>query len=131
MCIFFHHKVRIGMIVEGYRRWQHKSNIKGALIVDDQTRKNRRLVFKSGVDRIFARSVRNKLLAARHFVAEEKPIQILRSDDMRNRWEIRSDDSGATSVMMNEKKESFRRDDIALLAHDYDIRVDAGKLIIL
>lgn len=113
------------LIQDGYRRWQHRSNAKEVRVVNGQTRNEERLAFKSGVDQVFARNLRLKLMN-KDFAQEVKPTQILRSDGQRNRWEVVSDGKGGMLVKMSERKKAFHRDDIALLAHDYDIRLDGA-----
>jgi hypothetical protein len=120
-------EVRIGMILAGdSQRWQPKHHANKVLLVSDHDRgQGKKLTFKAGVDQIFARRLKEKLESSSSFRSDEQPTQILRSDENGNRWQVRGADDG-TPISVNEKKLFFEKQDMALLGHDYDIRIAAA-----
>jgi hypothetical protein len=110
------------MIVDDKRRWKHKINKKSVTVVDDMQRQGYKLQFKSGVDPIFARKLKAKL-STKGIVAAAQPLQILRVDNSNNRWQV---DSTGKVTMTENKLKVMTPIDIALLAHDYDLRISTS-----
>eukprot|EP01038_Epipyxis_sp_PR26KG_P009328 gene9328-12570_t len=120
-------EVRIGMMIDGNKRWKGRTHHDAALIVGSDDRRTTSLSFKSGVDSVFAKQLRAKLSNNNYFTMTENPIQILRNDHQNNRWEVEmNSDETNSSIIMMENKQKITRSDIALLAFDYDIRIDSA-----
>mmetsp|Transcript_13537 Transcript_13537/g.20314 ORF Transcript_13537/g.20314 Transcript_13537/m.20314 type:complete len:704 (+) Transcript_13537:1725-3836(+) len=117
-------EVRIGMIVCGPRRWKTKGAGRDVTVVDETFRTANGLAFKSGVDPTFETKLKKKLASSNLYNTTKQPLQILRSDNNKNRWEV--DDNGNLKTFSEEKKERFVRSDIALLSFDYDARLDGA-----
>ena len=112
------------MIVRGPRRWKTKGAGRDVTVVDEPFRSANGLAFKSGVDPTFETKLRKKLTSSNLYNTVRQPLQILRSDNNKNRWEV--DGNGALKTLSEEKKERFVRSDIALLSFDYDARLDGA-----
>lgn len=108
------------MIVDNYRRWKSRISTKSVAVVDP--RGNASLRFRAGVDHVFAHKLRTKLAV---FTAEPQPLQIMRCDADDNRWTVGADGS----LLMAERKQALDQVNIALLAHDYDIRLNVATEI--
>jgi hypothetical protein len=103
------------MIIDNYRRWKSRVTTKSVAVVDP--RGNASLRFRAGIDHVFARKLRVKLAT---FPAEAQPLQIMRCDSEDNRWTVGTD--GA--LLVAERKQALDQVNIALLAHDYDVRIN-------
>lgn len=68
---------------------------------------------------MFARKLRTKLAV---FAADSQPVQIMRCDNEDNRWTVSADGTMLTA----ERKQALDQVNLALLAHDYDIRVNVA-----
>ena len=110
------------MIVDNYRRWKSRSPGKTAVVVDP--RSNPSLRFRAGVDHIFARRLRSKL-SDQMFHSAVQPLQIMRCDESDNRWTVNS----KGELMMAEKKQALDQINLALIAHEYDIRINVATEI--
>jgi len=116
---FMEIEVRIGMVIENYRRWKYRCSTKSVAIVDP--RKHSHMRFKAGVDHIFARKLKSKL-AERMFRPSPQPLQIMRMNEHDQRWTV---DSRGT-FLSAETKQALEQTNLALLAHEYDIRINVA-----
>ena len=66
-------QVRIGIIVDNYRRWKSRSSSKSVAVVDPRLHSTLR--FRAGVDHIFARKLKSKLNVP-VFQCNIQPLQI-------------------------------------------------------
>ena len=116
-------EVRIGhVLMEQCRRWKAQTSNKKVLVVPEGRRTDLGLSFKAGVDEIYVEHLK-RVLGMDKFSMEQKPLQKLRCDVTGgHRWEVDSSDR-ITGV---ESKNRFFRQDYAMLAHQYDIRIDAA-----
>ena len=105
------------MIIDNYRRWKSRSTTKGVAVVDP--RSNATLRFRAGIDHSFARKLRAKLAT---FNAEQQAVQIMRCDALDNRWTVSADGQ----LLAAEKKTALDQVNLALIAHDYDIRINVA-----
>ena len=114
------------LVVKDERRWRetmtHFSEHKVLVPQEDQKR-SQELGFRVGVDEIFAEHLK-AMLAKIGFTGTSEPEQRLRLDNHGNRWTV--DASGAATGKV-ETKDRFYRNDFALLAHEYDIRIDGAR----
>ena len=103
------------MIIDNYRRWKSRTSTKSVVVVDPRT--NASLRFRAGIDQIFARKLRTRMS---QFNAEQQPVQLMRCDNEDNRWTVSADGT----LLLAEKKQALDQVNLALLAHDYDIRIN-------
>ena len=112
------------MIVDSYRRWKSKATQKTVTVVNRANDQHNNLRFRAGIDAIYAQHLKAKLTPA-VFRATTMPLQVLRSDGSSDRrWQV---DLQGRSTLMSERKAPVARYDIALLAHNYDIRISAAS----
>jgi hypothetical protein len=95
---------------------------KSVAVVDPRT--NASLRFRAGVDSIFARRLRSRLSTS-SFHASPQPLQIMRCDPLDNRWTVNT----KGELLAAEKKQSLMTTNLALLAHDYDLRLNVATEI--
>lgn len=112
-------EIRIGMIIEGCRRWKGRTHNKCVAVVDP--RANPSLRFRAGIDHIFARKLRTKLNAPM-FQSTVEPLQIMRCDQSDNRWTVNNEGE----LLAAEKKTALDQINLAMVAHDYDIRINVA-----
>ena len=116
-------EVRIGMLVEGNRRLHPQLHqTQSCLVYEQDAQRKGGYSFRSGIDEEILERLKRSF-ALENFKEIKQPVQVLHSDDRGNRWEVK--DSGQ-AVLFPEKKDRFSRLDVALLAHGYDIRIDAA-----
>lgn len=116
-------EMRLGMVSQPSRRWLSRGKQKRAHSIGDQQRKDHLLNFKAGVDEYHANQVKENLIHA-GFVATTLPVQTLHCSPG-YRYEILPSENkyshGRPRVLI-EAKDRLYTQDVALLAHDYDIR---------
>lgn len=110
------------MIIDNYRRWKSRLPSKSVVVVDPRT--NGTLRFRAGIDQIFARKLRTKLSDPK-FHASVQPLQVMRCDQSDNRWTVNS----KGELLMAEKKQALDQTNLALIAHEYDIRINVATEI--
>lgn len=117
-------EARLGMILSQNQRWQAQNPSKTTLIVEEDRRCSQNLEFKAGIDHIFlVKHLINKILIPENeFTVVSKTNQCLRSNNSSLRWEIDS----TSQIKLCERKERFFRWNYALLASEYDIRIDGS-----
>ena len=122
-------EVRVGMLIfKRERRWKETMEHLTQPCVLSPTpelKSSLDLEFKSGVDEIYAEHLKY-LLAEKGFVGTSETIQKLRVDSNGNRWQVNS--AGAV-ISKVENKARFHRHDLALLSHEYDVRIDGASEI--
>lgn len=105
------------------KRWKCRHGSKGIVVVDPRV--NSQLLFRAGVDRIFASKLLHKLGQKTLFHCNSQPMEIMRSDAASNRWTV----SEGGVVVMVEQKDVVEQINMALVAHDYDIRLNIATEI--
>jgi len=128
-------EIRLGMIIMDHdRRWraQRPCDIyKEGACSTKQVHPNiiSSLEFKAGVDEIAIERIRRILNDKKRFNKVNKPIEKVRydRDKDKNRWIVNEDGS----MKKGENKTRFEKNDCALLAYEYDIRIDANFEIAL
>ena len=110
------------MVIDNYRRWKSRLPSKTVQVVDPRANPNLR--FRAGIDQIFARRLRAKLNDPR-FHCSVQPLQIMRCDESDNRWTVNS----KGELLAAEKKQALDQINIALIAHEYDIRINVATEI--
>jgi hypothetical protein len=118
-------EMRLGLISQPSRRWLHRGKLKRAHVVSEKQRSDSILNFKAGVDEYYAHQVKENLVGA-GFVATTLPIQTLHCQE-RLRYQILSSEATTNGGRENpriimEMKERLYTQDVAMLAHDYDLR---------
>jgi hypothetical protein len=116
-------EVRVGMMIESQRRLhpQHNQPVGCLTYFPQQGTAREYDEFKSGIDEELVDRLKRSLLHE-HFKETKQPLQVLHMDGTGNRFELRDN----RVVHTPEKKTRFARVDFALLAHAYDIRIDAA-----
>lgn len=105
------------------KRWKCRHDSKGIVVVDPRV--HSQLLFRAGVDRIFASKLQHKLGQKNLFHCRSQPLEIMRGDAANNRWTVSEDGE----VLMAEKKDVVEQINMALVAHDYDIRLNIATEI--
>lgn len=105
------------------KRWKCRHGSKGIVVVDPRV--NSHLLFRAGVDRIFASKLLQKLGQKTLFHCNSQPLEIMRGDAANNRWTV----SEGGVVLMVEQKDVVEQINMALVAHDYDIRMNIATEI--
>jgi mRNA guanylyltransferase len=132
----FEVEIRLGMLIKDQiRRWKSQKarnlSISGAIIAQkeinmthtDLSNERTPIHFKAGIDEIVVEHLKRILYDTKEFSSIEIPPTRQKYDNHHNRWEILSN-----GEMKNvENKQRFYRKDIALVAHTYDIRIDAAN----
>jgi hypothetical protein len=113
-------EMRVGMIIDGSRRWKSHKPTGGGVIPDE------RVNFKSGIDEILAERIKS-ILKATGFRSVVEPPQRVRIDHTGSlRCTV---DSHGQEIGYLETKDKFLRCNIACLAHNYDMRIDVASEI--
>ena len=122
-------EVRLGMIVMDHeRRWRAQ---RACDIVKEGACSTKMipphisstLEFKAGIDEIAIERIRKILNDKKRFNKANQPVEKVRYErDNHNRWIVNDDGS----MKEGENKSRFLKNDCALLAHEYDIRIDAN-----
>jgi hypothetical protein len=112
------------MIIEGSHRWKPRQHGREVQLVDELNRNEFKLHFKAGIDETFCNKLKKKLKSSGELKIVKKPLQIIRYDNNRTRWEV--DGSGHVIGVSLERKNYFSRHDVAMLSFDYDIRIDGA-----
>jgi len=127
-------EIRLGMIIMDHdRRWraQRPCDIykEGACSTKQVPHIISSLEFKAGVDEIAIERIRRILNDKKRFNKVNKPIEKVRydRDKDKNRWIVNEDGS----MKKGENKTRFEKNDCALLAYEYDVRIDANFEIAL
>lgn len=117
-------EVRVGhILIEKIKRWKAQINKKNAMVVQEAQLGSWGLSFKAGVDDIYVEHLKRVLISDR-FSVEQKPVQRLRIEQSgTHRWEV----DATNKVTAVESKNRFFRHNCALMAHQYDIRIDAAS----
>lgn len=114
-------EIRVGHILSESRRWKSQSSKKQICCISDSQRSELGLNFKSGVDEIYVEHLK-RILTSDSFHIEQKPSERLRFSPDGVRWQV--DTNG--NVLMAESKTKIIKYDLALLSHQYDIRINAA-----
>jgi len=127
-------EVRLGMIVMDHeRRWRAQRacdiNKEGACSTKMiPPRISSILEFKAGIDEIAIERIRRILNDKKRFNKASQPMEKVRYDrENHNRWIVNDDGT----MKKGENKSRFEKNDCALLAYEYDIRIDANYEIAL
>ena len=120
-------EVRVGqLIIKNERRWKEtmSQHVEPRVIAPTAEQKQAQEVeFKSGIDEIFAEHLKS-ILASKGFVGTVEPEQRLRLDKNGNRWLV---NAAGVTMGKSESKFNIYRSDLALLSHEYDVRVDGAR----
>jgi hypothetical protein len=115
-------EIRLGMVISEDRRWKGQASRKRIIPIVEQMRQSLRLRFEAGVDEHYLEHL-GHVFASDKFEKMPQPIQRVRCDETsRRRWVVDSSDR----VSVVEEKRRFSRVDLALLSHNYDLRMDAA-----
>ena len=120
-------EVRVGMLVfKRERRWketmEHLTH-PCVLSPSPELKTSLDLEFTSGVDEVYAEHLKH-VLSEKGFVGTSEAVQRLRLDGSGKRWQI---NSAGLAVSQVESKVRFYRNDLALLSHEYDVRIDGAS----
>jgi hypothetical protein len=117
-------EIRVGHLLSDCRRWKSQSSRKQICCISDSQRADLGLNFKSGVDEIYVEHIK-RILTTDKFDIVQKPSERLRCTPDGKRWQV--DSNG--SILMAESKVKIMKYDLALLSHQYDIRINAARYI--
>lgn len=118
-------EVRVGMLVDGPRRMHPQLHQQKSCLVyefDESKRGAAGYEFKSGIDEDMVERLKRSFQNEK-FKETKQPLQTLHVDDAGNRWEVRDKNE---IVHLPERKSRLTRLDFALLAHNYDVRIDTA-----
>ena len=113
-------EMRVGMLVDGSRRWKSHQSSGGALIAKNE----RGLTFKSGIDEVIADRLKGILTKKDYTETNLTPERVRFNDSGDVRGIV--DDSG-NICGGTEAKDKFLRCDLACLGHNYDLRLDVAS----
>lgn len=116
-------EVRVGMVTQLSRRWQPRTNKKTAQVVIEALRKADNIQFAAGIDEYYAHNVRQSLTKA-GFAATTVPTQVVYCGSQFRYEKLPPDPSnpsGRPRISLEHKDKMFNQD-VALFAHDYDLR---------
>ena len=132
----FEVEIRLGMLIKDQsRRWKSQKArnlaISGAVIAQkeinmihsDRSYERTGVNFKAGVDEIVVEHLKKILYDSKEFSAMEIAPTRQKYDIHHNRWEIMNNGE----MKSVENKQRFYRKDVALIAHIYDLRIDAAN----
>jgi hypothetical protein len=113
-------EMRVGMIIDGSRRWKSHKPTGGGVIPDE------RVNFKSGIDEILTERIKTILKATgfRSLVESPQRVRIDHTGSLRCTVDSHGQETGYM-----ETKDKFLRCNIACLAHNYDMRIDVASEI--
>lgn len=114
-------ELRFGMIVSDLYRW--KSQISDDMVILLQEQNRIGLNFRAGVDETFVNELHSFVFHPSKFTIEEQPVQRIKLDKDKNRYEIAANNS----ILSNEKKVKLTDFDLSLLGRNYDLRVAVSR----
>ncbi len=114
-------EVRVGMLVTQGRRFTPQLLLTEQRAIQVAEGSRAGMEFKAGVDECHLHDVK-KDLAEHGYEGSEQPVSRLRVNGIGQRWEIGP--NGA--ILSTESKKKFFQSDLALLCHEYDIRVNSA-----
>lgn len=112
------------MVIQGSRRLYARSHEKLACSISELTRVEERTNFVAGIDESFARTIRARLGNKAQFDPLLVPVQRMLCTDSGDRYEVVNENQESRRLLLvKERKTKVLDFQIALLCHDYDLRM--------
>jgi len=114
-------EVRVGMFVNDQRRSTPQLVLADQRVLPITTGLSSGIEFKAGVDECHMNDVKQSLIE-HGFEGIEQPVSRLRVNGKGQRWELNK----VGKIISSETKKKYVQMDMALLCHEYDIRINAA-----